>query len=57
MLLTRKNDISVCSCLMDLASSFHRPGGSADEGFGVFAVEVEEELSTVSSSVLKAAGR
>ena len=29
---------------MNLASSFRRPGGSADEGFGVLAVEVEEEF-------------
>jgi len=39
----RKKDISVCSCLMNLASCFCRPGGSAVKGFGVFAVEVEEE--------------
>ena len=29
---------------MDFASSFRRPGGSADEGFGVLAVEVEKEF-------------
>jgi len=29
---------------MNLASCFRRPGGSADEGLGVLAVEVEEEF-------------
>jgi hypothetical protein len=29
---------------MNLASYFRRPGGGADKGFGVFAVEVEEEF-------------
>ena len=43
-MLTRKNDISVCSNLMNLFSCFHRLGGGADEGFGIFAVEVEEEF-------------
>lgn len=40
----RKKDRSIRSCLMNLVSPFHRPGGSADKGFGVFAVEVEEEF-------------
>jgi hypothetical protein len=30
--------------MMNLFSCFHRPVGSADKGFGVITVEVEEEL-------------